>query len=135
MPNSSGDIYQLIIKDFKVPVDDGQRDGRSHQSSRNIILRFDDPQVRLRGGHKEVEGSHEDHLVHRLPEPRLHDAETETDNDDQHPRQGPLGTGHDFGGEDQAGGKLAGRVDVAKLRLWRELKCKNVKRLKNESRQ
>ena len=109
------------------PVYDGQRDGRSHQGSRNVILRFDDPQVRLRGGHEEIEGPDEDHAVHRLPEARLHDAETEADDNDEHPRQRPLGARHEFGGEDQARGEFAGGVDVAELRLCGKLKSSNVR--------
>ena len=109
------------------PVYDGQRDGRSHQGSRNVILRFDDPQVRLRGGHEEIEGPDEDHAVHRLPEARLHDAETEADDNDEHPRQRPFGARHEFGGEDQARGEFAGGVDVAELRLSGKLKRSNVR--------
>ena len=115
--NVSDNLDGMLFNE--VPVNDGERDGRSHQGPRDVVLWFNDPEVGLGGGHEEVQGAHEDHAVHRLSKPRLHDAETETHDDDQHPGERPLGAGYDLGGEDQAGSEVSRRVDVAELRLRR----------------
>ena len=119
--NVTGNLDGILFNE--VPVNDGERDGRCHQGPRHVVLWLDDPEVGLGGGHEEVQGAHKDHAVHRLSKARLHDAETEANNDDQHPGERPLGTGYDLGGEDQAGSKVSRRVDIAELRLRRESSC------------
>ena len=51
-----------------------------------VILGVDHPEHGLDGGQHEVDAAHDDHSVEGGPQPRLHYAVTETDNDYQDPK-------------------------------------------------